>query len=49
MVWDIAICEDWCKLIEANPRGMVNVIQIAGNGGKRELYEKLTELLNKGI
>jgi len=45
VAWDIAICEDGCKLIEANPRGMVNVIQIAGNGGKRKLYEKLTELL----
>lgn len=43
--WDVAICEDGCKLIEANPRGMVNVIQIAGNGGKKRIYKELSDLL----
>lgn len=39
--WDIAVREHDCVLVEVNPTGMVNVIQIAGNGGKRELYDRL--------
>ena len=44
VAWDVAICEDSFKLVEANPKGMVNVIQIAGNGGKKKKYEELLRL-----
>lgn len=44
VAWDIAVRENDCILVEANPRGMVNVIQIAGNKGKRQIY---TDLIRK--
>ncbi len=47
VAWDVAICEDGFKLVEANPRGMVNVIQIAGNGGKRKRYEELLKMTKR--
>lgn len=42
--WDIAIRENDCVLIEANPRPMVRVYQIAGNGGKRAEFRRLYRL-----
>lgn len=42
VAWDVAVCENKVTLIEANPAGMINVIQIADAGGKKRLYEKLT-------
>ena len=47
VAWDVAICENGFQLVEANPRGMVNVIQIAGNGGKRKKYDELLRLRNR--
>lgn len=47
VAWDIAIRENDCVLVEANPRGMVNTIQVAGNGGKKEKYKDLLKLYNK--
>lgn len=41
MDWDIAIRENDCVLIEANPNGMANVIQIAGAKGRKKQYEEL--------
>ncbi|MBQ6846152.1 MAG: hypothetical protein IJO61_03375 [Oscillospiraceae bacterium] len=43
VAWDIAIRENDCVLVEANPTGMVNVIQIAGAGGRREQYNDLIQ------
>lgn len=42
--WDIAVREHDCVLIEANPRPMVRVYQIAGNGGKRAEFRRLYKL-----
>lgn len=42
--WDVAIREHDCVLIEANPRPMVRVYQIAGNGGKRAEFRRLYKL-----
>ncbi len=39
--WDIGIRQDDCVLVEANFNPMVNVVQIAGAGGKRALYDEL--------
>ena len=39
--WDIAIQDDGCALIEVNPNGMTNVIQIAGAGGRKKQYDCL--------
>lgn len=44
VAWDIAIRNNDCVLVEANPRGMVNSIQIAGNGGKKKRYMELLDL-----
>lgn len=41
VAWDIAVREKDCVLIEANPSGMTNVIQIAGAGGRKEQYSHL--------
>lgn len=41
--WDIAILESGCVLIEVNPRGMVNVIQVAGTGGRKQQYLELID------
>lgn len=41
VAWDIAVREDDCVLIEANPNGMVNLIQIAGASGRKRQYEEL--------
>lgn len=50
VAWDIAVREDDCVLIEANPSGMIHAIQVAGAGGKRKQYKSLEKLLNsKGI
>ncbi|MDO4470453.1 MAG: sugar-transfer associated ATP-grasp domain-containing protein [Bacillota bacterium] len=45
VAWDIAVCENECVLIEANPNGMANTIQIAGAGGKKAQFEKLKRKL----
>lgn len=42
--WDVAVREADCVLIEANPRPMVRVYQIAGNGGKRAEFQRLYKL-----
>lgn len=36
--WDVAIRDIDCVIIEANYRPMVNVVQIAGGGGKKALF-----------
>lgn len=41
VAWDIAITEDSVDLIEANPAGMINLIQIAGGSPKKELLLRL--------
>lgn len=45
--WDVAIRDIDCVIIEANYRPMVNVVQIAGGGGKKRylivIYEKNKE------
>lgn len=41
VAWDIAVRKNDCVLIEANPNGMINTIQIAGAGGRRRQYSKL--------
>lgn len=41
--WDVAIKENDCLLIEGNFNPMVNVVQIAGGGGKKKLYQKLLQ------
>lgn len=46
-VWDIAIRENDCVLIEANPNGMANVIQIAGAKGRKKQYEELRRKIEK--
>lgn len=42
--WDVAIRENDCVLIEANPHPMVRGYQIAGNGGKRVEFRRLYKL-----
>ncbi|MEE3486972.1 MAG: sugar-transfer associated ATP-grasp domain-containing protein [Bulleidia sp.] len=42
--WDIAVRENDCVLIEANPRPMIDLTQVAGNGGKRARYQEVYEL-----
>ncbi len=39
--WDIAVRENDVVLIEANILPMIHAYQIAGNGGKRRIYEEL--------
>lgn len=39
--WDIAVRETDVVLIEANIIPMIHAYQIAGNGGKRKIYEEL--------
>lgn len=39
--WDIAIQDDGCALVEVNPNGMTNTIQIAGAGGRKKQYDCL--------
>ena len=47
VAWDIAVREADCVLIEANPNGMANVIQIAGAGGRKKQYEDLKKRLEE--
>lgn len=47
VAWDIAVREKDCILIEANPSGMTNVIQIAGAGGRKKQYCELKRLFQK--
>lgn len=47
VAWDIAIREKDCVLIEANPNGMANVIQIAGAKGRKKQYEELRRKIEK--
>lgn len=39
--WDVAIREEDCVLIEVNSRPMTRLIQVAGNGGKKEIYKQV--------
>lgn len=41
VAWDIAIGQNEVWLVEANPHGMINAIQVGGAGGKKELYKRL--------
>ena len=41
--WDIAILENGCLLIEGNFNPMLNVVQIAGGGGKKKAFEKILQ------
>lgn len=41
--WDIAVRENDCVIVEANPIGGFQAVQVAGSGGKRELMEELME------
>lgn len=41
--WDIAILENGCLLIEGNFNPMLNVVQIAGGGGKKKAFEKVLQ------
>lgn len=45
--WDIAVLEDGCALVEANPTGMVNVIQVGGAGGRKRQYLELLDRYQK--
>lgn len=47
VAWDIAVRENDCVLIEANPNGMANVIQIAGAGGRKAQYKELYRKIEK--
>ena len=42
--WDIAVRENDCVLIEANPRPMIDLTQVAGNGGKKSRYQEVYDL-----
>lgn len=42
--WDVAIRENDAVLVEANIRPMIHAYQVAGNGGKRKVYDRLLEL-----
>ena len=39
--WDVAIRENDCVLIEANPHCQINAIQLGGAGGRKHQYKKL--------
>lgn len=41
VAWDIAVEENGVDLVEANPAGMINVIQIAGGDPKKEIIKSL--------
>lgn len=45
--WDVAVRENDCVLIEANPRPMIRAYQVAGNGGKRAEFQRLYKLWKK--
>lgn len=45
--WDVAIRQDDCVIIEANPRPMIEVIQLAGNGGKKAEYKRIYGIWKK--
>lgn len=47
VAWDIAVHEKDYILIEADPSGMTNVIQIAGACGQKKQYCELKRLFQK--
>ena len=47
VAWDIAVREEDCVLIEANPNGMTDVIQVAGASGRKKQYDELLALFEK--
>ena len=42
--WDIGIRENDAVLVEANIRPMIHAYQVAGNGGKRKVYDQLLKM-----
>ena len=42
--WDIAVREKDCVVIEANPRPMIQLFQVAGNGGKKKVFKEAYKL-----
>lgn len=49
VAWDIAVRDNDCILIEANPSGMTNVIQIAGAGGRKKQYQRLKKIFLQNL
>lgn len=47
--WDVAVRENDCVLVEANPRPMIHVFQIAGATGKRKEYEDIYNLWKQTV
>lgn len=45
--WDVAVRENDCLIIEVNPRPMIELIQLAGNGGKKAAYQEVYDLWKK--
>lgn len=39
VAWDVAVREKDCVIVEANPHGMVHVIQLEDTHGRRKQYK----------
>lgn len=45
--WDVAVRQDDCVIVEANYRPMINAVQAADGGGKKEQFDSYIEQLKK--